>query len=60
MDDLSGVDVVIVAVMHGTYRDLGLEGIARLCSGSPAIVVDVKSAFARKEAERLGVLLDRI
>jgi len=60
MDDLSGVDVVIVAVMHGTYRDLGLGGIARLVSGSPAIVVDVKSAFARKEAERLGVLLDRI
>jgi len=57
---LSEVDVVIAAVMHGYYRDLGLEGIATLCAGEPAIVVDVKSAFNPKEAQRLNALLDRI
>jgi len=59
-DDLSGVDVVIVAVMHDVYRKSGLEGMAQLCSGEPAIVVDVKSAFKPDEAQQLGVLLDRI
>jgi len=59
-DDLSGVDIVVVAVLHNFYRDQGLAGIARLCAGNPAIVVDVKSAFKRSEAQHLKVLLDRI
>jgi UDP-N-acetyl-D-galactosamine dehydrogenase len=45
IEDLKGVDAVIVAVMHKAYREMGIEGIAALCTNGKPIIVDVKSAF---------------
>jgi UDP-N-acetyl-D-galactosamine dehydrogenase len=55
LSELNGVDGVILAVMHRTYRDMGLAGIARLCSIGSSMVIDVKSAFSPAEAEALNV-----
>jgi len=50
LEDLSGVDGVILAVMHRTYREMGLARIAALCGGRRPLVVDIKSAFSVSEA----------
>ena len=60
LDELQGSEAVIVAVMHRHYSELGLERIAALCGGQPALVLDVKSGFDRKQAEALGLIYSRI
>ena len=55
LSELNGVDGVILAVMHQTYRDMGLAGIGRLCSIGSSMVIDVKSAFSPAEAEALNI-----
>jgi len=60
MENLAGVDAVIVAVMHKAYKAMGLPEIAKLSSNGSAIVIDVKSGFSRKEAEREGIIYWRL
>ncbi|MFW6239842.1 MAG: nucleotide sugar dehydrogenase [Thermodesulfobacteriota bacterium] len=55
LSELNGVDGVILAVTHRTYRDMGLPGIARLCSTGSSMVIDVKSAFSPAEAKALNI-----
>jgi UDP-N-acetyl-D-glucosamine/UDP-N-acetyl-D-galactosamine dehydrogenase len=45
IEALEGVDAVVVAVMHKSYREMGFESIAGLCTNGKPIVVDVKSAL---------------
>lgn len=45
MEALKGVDAVVVAVMHKRYREMGIKGVAELCTNGTPIIVDVKSAF---------------
>ena len=54
LDQLQGVDALVVAVSHKTYRDMGLLRLAELCGGSRAVIVDVKSAFDPSAAEKAG------
>ncbi|MGD8368541.1 MAG: nucleotide sugar dehydrogenase [Desulfobacterales bacterium] len=60
LEELAGSEAVVVAVMHRRYREMGLERIAALCGGRPALVLDVKSGFDRDEAKRLGLIYARI
>ena len=60
LDRLGRVDAVILAVQHNAYRELGLGGIAGLCSSTPAIVFDVKACYAPDEARRLGITYARL
>jgi len=60
MDDLEGVDAVIVAVIHRPYREMGLEKIAGLCSRGTPIIVDVKSGFSPKDVEKMGMVYWRL
>jgi UDP-N-acetyl-D-galactosamine dehydrogenase len=53
--EVTGVDGVILSVMHTTYREMGLAGIARLCSAGSSLVIDVKSAFSPAEAKALNI-----
>jgi UDP-N-acetyl-D-galactosamine dehydrogenase len=46
MESLVGMDAVVVAVAHKTYKEAGLEAIAALCSAEKAIVVDIKGVFS--------------
>ncbi len=55
MEDLAGVDAVILAVMHRAYREMGLGRIAGLCAGEKPVVVDIKSAFRPAEAAALAI-----
>ena len=56
MDQLRGVDVVVVAVMHKAYANMGLDDIAGLCTNGDPIVVDVKSAFDKDLAARKNII----
>jgi UDP-N-acetyl-D-glucosamine/UDP-N-acetyl-D-galactosamine dehydrogenase len=55
MAQLKGADAIVLAVMHKTYREMGLPGIAALCTNGHPMVVDVKSLFSQEEAEQLGI-----
>jgi UDP-N-acetyl-D-galactosamine dehydrogenase len=55
LDQLKGVDALVLAVSHRPYREMGLSRLAGLCSGPRAVVADVKSAFDPADAEKEGI-----
>jgi UDP-N-acetyl-D-galactosamine dehydrogenase len=55
LENLQGVDAVVVAVMHRTYKQMGLSGISGLCTNGRPIVIDVKSALDAVEAQKLEI-----
>ena len=55
MEALSGVDAVIVAVIHKKYIELGITGIAKLCTNSTPILLDIKGAFSHAEAKKRNI-----
>ena len=57
---LTGVDGVIVAVVHKPYRELGLPKIAGLCTNGVPLVMDLKGAFSIAEAKELGITYWRL
>jgi UDP-N-acetyl-D-glucosamine/UDP-N-acetyl-D-galactosamine dehydrogenase len=60
LDSLKGSDAVVLAVMHKSYIEMGLQGISGLCTNGHPIVVDVKSLFSEPEAARLGITYWRL
>jgi len=60
IEELAGVDAVVLGVMHKIYRTMGLAGLAALCTNGNPIVVDVKSLFDYAEADRLGITYWRL
>ncbi|MBU2623761.1 MAG: nucleotide sugar dehydrogenase [Proteobacteria bacterium] len=60
IDKLSGADTVIIAVIHRAYRELGLSGIAGLCSDDIRIVMDIKGAFRPEEARGINITYWRL
>ena len=54
LDQLKGLDALVVAVSHQPYREMGLARLAGLCGGR-AVVVDVKSAFEPGDAQKEGI-----
>ncbi len=59
-DRLSGVDAVIVAVIHQYYKKEGLLNIARLCLNKTSIVIDIKGAFNKDEVEKNNITCWRL
>jgi UDP-N-acetyl-D-galactosamine dehydrogenase len=51
LEQLEGVDALVVAVAHRPYRQMGLQKLAELCSNGRAVVVDVKSSFDPQTAK---------
>ena len=49
MEELVGVDGVIVAVIHREYANMGLSRIAGLCTQGQALIVDVKGGFSSSQ-----------
>jgi UDP-N-acetyl-D-galactosamine dehydrogenase len=60
LEGISGIDAVIVAVMHHHYRQLGLSKIAGLCSGREPIVLDLKGIFNTDEAREQNITYWRL
>lgn len=56
LDALHGVDAVVIAVMHKAYTEMGIEGIAGLCSDGGPIVIDVKNALDSAKARSKGIV----
>jgi UDP-N-acetyl-D-galactosamine dehydrogenase len=50
LEGLGKVDAVIVAVIHDTYKAMGLSRMARLCYDGCPIVIDIKGAFEPEAA----------
>ncbi len=50
LENLGRVDAVIVAVIHDTYKSMGLSRMAGLCYDGCPIVIDVKGAFEPEDA----------
>ena len=55
LDEIEGVDAVILAVAHREYQELGLAKIAEFCSDGYSSVVDVKGIFNPEEAKKLKI-----
>ena len=61
MDELREADCVIVAVAHREFRELGLEGIRRLCrDGSDCVLIDVKGIFPTDELNQTDLIWWRL
>jgi UDP-N-acetyl-D-galactosamine dehydrogenase len=60
LDQLQGVDALVIAVSHQAYRDMGLVKLAALCNSDRAIVVDVKSAFDPRTADKNSIAYWRL
>ena len=60
LDQLNGVDALVLAVSHRQYREMGLVQLAGLCGGSRPVVVDVKSAFDPRSAREAGITYWRL
>jgi UDP-N-acetyl-D-galactosamine dehydrogenase len=59
-NELVGVDAVVVAVLHGAYKQMGLARIADLCPNGNPILVDVKGAFEPAAAAQAGIAYWRL
>jgi len=60
MEQLQGVDAIVLAVSHRTYQDMGLVQLADLCNGERAVMVDVKSVFDPELAKKKGITYWRL
>lgn len=54
-DELHGAEAVIVAVVHKAITNHGLLKIASICNNSHPIVVDIKGAFSKEEAQKHNI-----
>ena len=55
LDEIEGVDAIILTVAHREYQELGLARIAKLCSDGHSPVVDVKGIFNHEAAKKLKI-----
>lgn len=60
IQNLAGVDAVIIAVMHGYYKELGLSKITDLCTNGVPIVLDLKGGFNYREEGNLPIMYWRL
>ena len=60
IENLNGVDAVIIAVKHDAYLKMGLPEIARLCKNQKAVVIDIKGAFNPEDADNPDILYWRL
>ena len=60
LEELEGVDAVVLAVTHTIYRQMGLPVLAGLCTPKQPILVDVKGAFSEQEAAQIPMLYWRL
>ena len=59
MEDLQGVDSLIVAVGHKAYRDMKLTKLKGMLKSDKPVLADLKALYDRHEASALGLTLFR-
>ncbi|MDL2269484.1 nucleotide sugar dehydrogenase [Desulfosarcina sp. OttesenSCG-928-A07] len=61
LEEVAGVDAVVMAVAHDGYRKMGLKAIAGLCGRhNHPVMVDVKSLFDPEDARKAGIAYWRL
>ncbi len=60
LEEISGMDAVVVAVTHRAYLEAGLARIVELCRNGQPLVIDVKAAFDPKQAGGLDIAYWRL
>lgn len=59
MEDLQGVDSLVVAVGHKAYRDVTLSELKKMLKSDKPVLADLKALYDRHEASALGLTLFR-
>jgi len=60
LENLKGVDAVIIAVIHRFYKELGLTAISQLCTNGVPIIMDLKGGFELAEAKKAPITYWRL
>ncbi len=59
LEEMVNLDAVVFAVRHDAYASLRLSDLLPRCTG-PAVVLDLKGLWSRREAESLDILYWRL
>lgn len=54
MDDIRGMDVIIIAVAHSCFAEYKMSDVDNLFGNGKKVLVDIKGVFNRKEYEAAG------
>jgi UDP-N-acetyl-D-galactosamine dehydrogenase len=60
LDDLQGVDALVVAVGHQQFRQMTPEELRALCRGDKPVLADVKAIYDRDIASDAGFTVFRL
>ncbi len=60
IDEITGVDAVIIAVVHRYYKDIGFAEIVRRCFSGIPIIIDVKAAFSPADLRKEDIIYWRL
>lgn len=60
LEQIKGVDGVILAVSHARYIEMSLAGIAGLCTDGTPLLIDIKGVFDPAAASRAGIVFWRL
>ena len=59
MDELNGVDGLVIAVGHKAYREMSLTGLKKILKSDKPVLADLKALYDRHEASALGLTVFR-
>lgn len=59
IEDLSGVDAVVVAVGHKAYREMDIAQLKAMMKSDKPVLADIKALYNRHEAAELGLTVFR-
>jgi UDP-N-acetyl-D-galactosamine dehydrogenase len=59
IEDLYGVDAIVVAVGHQAYRKIGLPALKKMLKGGKPVLGDLKAIYDRKEVAKMGFTVFR-
>ena len=59
LDEMANLDAAVFAVAHDAYADFDLQGLCGRFNG-PAVVLDLKGLWSKREAEALNILYWRL
>ncbi|MGD9211554.1 MAG: nucleotide sugar dehydrogenase [Desulfobacteraceae bacterium] len=60
LEDLKGLDAVVLAVKHKKYLEMGIEQLGALCGNGTSILMDVKGAFDAQTAKAANMTYWRL
>lgn len=59
IEDLSGVDALVVAVGHKSYREMELHQLKNMIKSEKPVLADLKALYSRHDALQMGLTIFR-